>query len=80
MTSIEVSKVLLRDANMEDAKPLMGFDYDGGMYHVVLFDLGEDGGALGIWREGDNFCARITLDALAAFHAQAKASHVSGTA
>ena len=80
MPSIEMNKVLLRDARMADAKPLVGFDYDGGMYHLLLFDFGDDGGAVGVWREGDDFCARITLDALAAFHAQAKAAHVDGTA
>jgi len=36
-----------------------------------LFDFGDDGGAIGIQREGDNFCARITLDSLAHFNWQA---------
>ena len=57
MPSIEMNKVLLRDARMADAKPLVGFDYDGGMYHLLLFDFGDDGGAVGVWREGDDFCA-----------------------
>lgn len=61
---------------LEEAKRLMGFDYGDALYHVLLFDFGEDGGALGIWREGDDFCARITLDALAEFNAQAKAAHL----
>jgi hypothetical protein len=45
---------------------------------VLAFDFGDDGGALGIWREGDTFCARINLDALAIFNRQAAAQHVEG--
>lgn len=59
----------------QDGKPpvrLMGFDYGEHVFHVLAFDFGDDGGAIGIWREGDNFCARISLDALAEFWQGAK--------
>jgi len=62
-----------------DVKPLVGFDCHDGLFHVVLFDFG-DGGAIGILRDGDNFCARIPLDSLADFWRQAKAEHLSGKA
>lgn len=51
---------------------LMGFDYGPHLFHLLAFDFGEDGGAVGVWREGDKFCARISLDSLAAFWQQAK--------
>lgn len=80
MTSIPMKKVLLPESQLSAAKPLLGFDYDGHLYHVLAFDFGDEGAALGIWREGDNFCARITLDSLAAFHAEARAMHIDGKA
>lgn len=69
---IPMKAVALPRSDLEQAKPLLGFDYDGQLYHVLLFDFGNDGGAIGVWREGDNFCARITLDSLAQFNAQAR--------
>ena len=36
---------------------------------------GDDGGGIGIWKEGDDFCARISLDALAEFNRVAKLEH-----
>ena len=57
-----------------EAKFLMGFDYADAIYHVLAFNFGDDGGAIGIWREGDNFCARISLDSLAAFCDHARLS------
>jgi hypothetical protein len=71
---IPMTRVLLPEATLAQAKPLMGFDCEDGIYHLLAFDFGEDGGALGIWREGDTFCARITLDALAAFSRRARAA------
>ncbi|MBY4947047.1 hypothetical protein K6V92_10495 [Cupriavidus respiraculi] len=71
-----MKKVLLPHSDLRKAKPLLGFDYDGSIYHLLAFDFGDDGGAVGIWREGDNFCARITLDSLADFHNEAKAMHI----
>jgi len=68
---IPMKPAALRDTDTARAKPLLGFDYDGHLYHVLLFDFGDDGGAIGIQREGDNFCARITLDSLAQFNQQA---------
>ena len=51
---------------------LMGFDFGPHLFHLLAFDFGDDGGAVGIWREGDSFCARISLDALAEFWKSAK--------
>lgn len=79
MSAIEVSKVLLPHPT-EKPKMLVGFDYDGRMYHVMLFDFGDAGGALGVWCEGDDFVARISLDALVNFNRAAKAEHIVGTA
>lgn len=60
---------------------LMGFDYGEHLFHLLAFDFGDDGGAVGVWREGDNFCARISLDALAEFWNTAKdADGVKGKA
>lgn len=73
---IEMDRVLLPEATLAQAKPLVGFDKGDHLYHVLLFDLGDAGGAIGVWREGDDFCARVTLDALAEFHATAKAEHI----
>ena len=78
--NIPLKKMLLPPATLGQAKRLLGFDYGPDIYHVLAFDFGDDGGAIGIWREGDNFCARITLDSLAEFHAQAKAMHIEGAA
>lgn len=69
---IQMKAVELPRSDLSRAKPLLGFDYDDHLYHVLAFDFGDDGGAIGIWREGDNFCARITLDALAQFNEQAR--------
>jgi hypothetical protein len=64
---------MLPPQTLDQAKRLCGFDFDDDMYHVLLFDFGDDGGALGIWREGDDFCARIPLDSLVNFCMIAKA-------
>jgi hypothetical protein len=77
--NIPMSQVLLDPQALSEAKPLVGFDYGDHLYHVLLFPIGEDGGAVGVWREGSNFCARITLDALAAFAEQAHANSNTGT-
>jgi len=74
--NIPVEKTLFADGDMASAKPLVGFDHGSDVYHVLLFP--DDGGAIGVLREGDNFCARLTLDSLVAFHQQAKATHVQG--
>jgi len=57
---------------------LLGFDYGKDIYHVIAFDFGDSGGAIGIWREGDNFVARLSLDALVEFNRQANAMHIEG--
>jgi hypothetical protein len=72
--NIPMTQVLLDPQVLSEAKPLVGFDYGEHLYHVLLFPMGDDGGAVGVWREGSNFCARITLDALAAFAEQANAN------
>lgn len=69
---IPMKAVALPHSDLSRAKPLLGFDCDGHLYHVLAFDFGDDGGAIGILREGDNFCARIALDALAQFNEQAR--------
>jgi len=69
---LKMDRVLLPDTTIAQAKPLVGFDKGEHLYHVVLFDMGDAGGAIGILRDGDSFCARITLDALAEFHAAAR--------
>lgn len=71
-----MTKMLLPEAALADAKPLVGFDHGSDLYHVLLFAAGE--GAIGIMRKGDNFCARISLDALVAFNRKAKAAHIEG--
>lgn len=78
MSAIQLHKMLLPDGTLDQAKFLLGFDYDGSLYHVIAFDFGDDGGAIGIWKEGDEFCARISLDAMAEFNAMAKAEHIVG--
>lgn len=72
--NIPVKSVKLPTSDLLRAKRLMGFDYGTDIFHVLCFDFGDDGGALGIWRQGDQFCARISLDALAEFWRVAKAS------
>lgn len=72
--SMPMRAVKLPKSDLARAKRLMGFDYGPDLFHVLCFDFGDDGGAIGIWREGDEFCARITLDALAEFWASAKAA------
>lgn len=74
--NIPVGKTLLVEGDMAKAKPLVGFDHGEDIYHVLLFP--EGGGAIGVIREGDNFCARLSLDSLVAFHQQAKATHAQG--
>lgn len=69
---IPMKRVALPASDLRRAKPLLGFDYGEYIYHVLAFDFGDDGGAIGIWREGDDFCARITLDSLAQFNQQAR--------
>jgi hypothetical protein len=76
--NIPMKKMLLPEATLAEAKPLLGFDYGEHMYHIFAFDFGDDGGAIGILREGDNFCARISFDALAIFNQQARAAHIEG--
>lgn len=75
-----VEKALLPEQTLAQAKRLVGFDLGQDFYHVLLFDFGDEGCAIGIWQEGDNFCARISLDALATFHKEAKAMHIEGSA
>jgi len=76
-----MQRMLLPESTLAQAKRLLGFDVGPDLYHVLLFAFGDDGGAIGVWKDGDDFCARITLDALAAFHAQAKATaHNNGSA
>jgi hypothetical protein len=77
--NIPMSQVLLDQQVLSEAKPLVGFDYGNHLYHVLLFPIGKDGGAIGVWRDGSNFCARITLDALAAFAEQAQANSNTST-
>jgi hypothetical protein len=76
--NITISKTLLPDSEMAKAKPLVGFDYGDSLYHIML--LPDAGGAIGIMREGDKFCARITLDSFAEFCEKARATHVQGKA
>lgn len=64
---LELTPMRLPEQALSQAKPLMGFDFGEHIYHVLAFDFGDDGGAIGIWREGADFCARISLDALAEF-------------
>lgn len=74
--NLPISKVLLPEASLAEAKPLVGFDLGDDIFHVMLFPQG--GGSIGIMKEGDNFCARLSLDSLAAFYLQAKAAHIQG--
>jgi hypothetical protein len=76
--NIPVSKTLLAPSSLDDAKPLVGFDLGDELFHVVLFP--ENDGSIGIFKDGENFCARIMLDALVEFWRQARASHVQGNA
>jgi hypothetical protein len=77
--NIPMKKVLLPQTGLADAKPLLGFDMPDGMYHVLLFDFGDDGGAIGIFKEGDDFIARISLNDLAAFNRMAKGEQLTTT-
>lgn len=79
---VDVTKVLLPVPTCAEDEPkmLLGFDYGNDIYHVIAFDFGDSGGALGILREGDNFVARISLNALVAFNRQASALHIEGNA
>lgn len=77
-TRIPVSRVLLpENAPIQE---LFGFDYGDALYHVFLFDFGDDGGAVGIRRDDEPFCARISLNALAEFNLQLCATHMEGRA
>lgn len=80
MTAVRIpmQKMLLPQQTLAQAKRLMGFDYGEAIYHVLCFEFGDDGGALGIWKEGDDFCARISLDSLAEFNRVAKCEFVQG--
>ena len=72
---IEFRKMPLPEQTLAQATRVLGFDYGAHLYHVLVFDFGDDGGAIGIWKEGDDFCARISLDALAEFNRIAKLEH-----
>jgi hypothetical protein len=65
--NIPMKSIKLPQATIDSAIRLMGFDYGEHLFHVLAFDFGDDGGAIGIWRDGSKFCARISLDALAEF-------------
>jgi hypothetical protein len=77
---IQMHKMIFKHQELGQAKRLMGFDHEGAIYHLLCFDFGDDGGAIGIWKEGDDFCARISLDDLANFNRQAKAEFIEGHA
>lgn len=64
---IPVVPVKMPQSAIDSAIPLMGFDFGPDLFHLLAFDFGNDGGAIGIYRKGDDFCARISLDALAEF-------------
>lgn len=76
--NIPIDKTVLQPGDLKNAKALLGFDLGDDLYHVYAFE--EGGGAIGILREGDKFCARLSLDSLAAFYLQAKAEHIEGRA
>jgi hypothetical protein len=78
--TVPATRMLLPPSTLAQAKPLLGFDHGNDIYHVLAFDFGDDGGAIGIWREGSDFCARISLDGLAAFYAHAAAQPMEGSA
>ena len=65
----------LKMSDLDSAIRLMGFDYGDALYHVLCFNFGDDGGAIGIWREGSTFCARVSLNDLALFWMQAAIDH-----
>jgi len=75
MPTIKMRKALLPESDLAKAKFLLGFDYDDAMYHILAFDFGADGGAIGIWREGDDFVARVSLNDLAEFNRRARAEY-----
>jgi hypothetical protein len=70
--NIPMKSIKLPQSDFRESKSLMGFDYGEHLFHVLCFDFGDDGGAIGVWREGSEFCARVSLDALAEFWAQAE--------
>lgn len=78
--NIPMQPIQLPQSSIDNAIRLMGFDFRGDLFHVLAFDFGDDGGAIGIWREGDEFCARISLEALAVFWLTAKESANAGSA
>lgn len=58
--------IILSARALAEAKRLLAFDYEGALYHVIAFDFeAQDGGAIGVVREGDTVCVRLSLDALA---------------
>ncbi len=81
MSNIEITKTLM-PTEPDAVQILVGFEYAGENYEILLFDFGDQvvGGAIGIWRVGDNFIARLGLDALAKFNKEAKSQHIQGTA
>jgi hypothetical protein len=70
--NIPMKSIKLPQSDVARAKPLLGFDFGEHLFHVLAFDFGDDGGAVGVWREDSEFCARISLDALAEFWIQAQ--------
>lgn len=78
--SIEMKPVQMPEQAISQAKALLGFDYGPNMYHVLFFDFGDDGGAVGIQREGSNFIARLSLDSLAQLAERAQAAHLAKAA
>lgn len=73
MSANRVTKVSIPQDALRPSAALLEFDYGGALYRVFAFDFNApDGGALGVWRQGDDFCARISLDALAEFNREAK--------
>jgi hypothetical protein len=81
MNTIEVTKTLM-PTEPDAVQMLVGFEYAGENYEIVLFDFGDQvvGGAIGVWKIGDNFVARLGLDALVRFNKEAKSQHIEGTA
>lgn len=75
--NIPVQPRALPQKDFNEAVRLMGFDYGDDLFHVLAFDFGDDGGAIAIWREGDEFCARISLDSLATFWREARDAHAA---
>lgn len=80
MNDLPMQIMLLSEKLMAQAKPLVSFDSGDDLYHILLFDFGDDGGAVGVLREGDDFCVRISLDALATVNSNARLIHVDQAA